>query len=53
MALAQDPAQCQRLRAHLAETKKSGVLFNTPLFAKNLEDRLEGLVAALPAASVQ
>ncbi len=53
VALAQDPAQCQRLRAHLAETKKSGVLFNTPLFAKNLEQRLEGLVAALPAPSVQ
>lgn len=47
VALAHDPAHCQRLRAHLAETKKSGVLFNTPLFAKNLEDRLLELVAAL------
>jgi predicted O-linked N-acetylglucosamine transferase (SPINDLY family) len=47
VALAQDAALCQTLREHLAETKKSSVLFNTPLFARNLEDRLCALVAAL------
>lgn len=50
VALAHDATAIPRLRAHLAETKKSGVLFNTPLFAKNLEDRLVELVAALPAS---
>jgi predicted O-linked N-acetylglucosamine transferase (SPINDLY family) len=47
VSLAQDNAQCQALRMRLAETKNSGVLFNTPLFAKNLEAQLSQLVAAL------
>lgn len=43
LALARDPAQCQRLRAHLAETKKSGVLFDTPRFVRQLEALLLNL----------
>jgi predicted O-linked N-acetylglucosamine transferase (SPINDLY family) len=53
VALAHDTAGLARLRAHLAEVKKSGVLFNTSLFAKDLEDRLSALVADLPSTSVQ
>ena len=44
LALAREPSQCHRLRAHLAETKKSGVLFDTPRFVRELESRLTGLV---------
>lgn len=44
LALARDPTQCQRLRAHLAETKKCGVLFDTPRFVRQLEERLAQLV---------
>ena len=44
LALAREPAQCLRLRAHLAETKKNGVLFDTPRFVRELESRLTGLV---------
>lgn len=51
--LAHDPDHCKALKARLAEVKKSGVLFNTPLFARNLEDRLRTLVAGLQTASVQ
>ena len=47
VALAQDRPRVQALRAHLAETKKSGVLFDTPRFARELEDRLHALVAGL------
>jgi len=53
VALAHDASHCRALKAHLAEVKKSGVLFNTPLFAKNLEDRLEQLATGLYSASVQ
>jgi predicted O-linked N-acetylglucosamine transferase (SPINDLY family) len=53
VSLAHDAAQCQALRAHLAETKKSGVLFNTPLFARNLEHQLMQLVAHLQSRSMQ
>ena len=52
VALAQDRAHCAALRLHLAETKKSGVLFDTPRFARALEDRLQALVDGL-GTSVQ
>jgi len=45
--LANDPAACQRLRQQLAEVRRSGTLFDTPRFARNLETRLQALVAAL------
>jgi predicted O-linked N-acetylglucosamine transferase (SPINDLY family) len=45
--LAQHPEECQRLRTHLAEVRRSGALFDTPRFVKNLEDRLKRLVEAL------
>lgn len=44
LALARDPAQCLRLREHLAETKKSGVLFDTPRFVRHLETLLPTLL---------
>ncbi len=47
VALATDPDECQRLKSHLAEVHDSGVLFDTPRFARNLETRLKALVAAL------
>jgi predicted O-linked N-acetylglucosamine transferase (SPINDLY family) len=47
VALATSPADCKRLRDHLALVRKQGVLFDTPLFVKNLETRLLALVAAL------
>jgi predicted O-linked N-acetylglucosamine transferase (SPINDLY family) len=53
VALALDVVHVKELKAHLAEVKKSGVLFNTPLFAKNLEARLHTLVAQFPSALVQ
>ena len=53
VTLAHDAQAMTRVRAHLADVKKSGVLFNTPLFAKNLEERLAKLVAELPAPSMQ
>jgi predicted O-linked N-acetylglucosamine transferase (SPINDLY family) len=47
VALAQQPAECARLRTHLRAVRESGRLFDTGAFAKNLEDRLVELVAAL------
>ena len=47
VALATQPAECQRLRAHLAQVHENGVLFDTPLFVKNLEERLQTLVTRL------
>lgn len=44
VALANNPGDCQRLRAHLGEVHESGVLFDTPRFARNLETRLKALV---------
>jgi hypothetical protein len=35
------------LRDHLAVVHESGALFDTPLFVRNLETRLQELVAAL------
>lgn len=47
VALASQPAELARIRKHLAQEKISGVLFDTPRFARNLEERLQQLVAAL------
>jgi predicted O-linked N-acetylglucosamine transferase (SPINDLY family) len=48
VALASDGGvRCRQYRDHLAQVRESGVLFDTPLFARNLEDRLCQLVAAL------
>ncbi|MDR7308530.1 tetratricopeptide repeat protein [Rhodoferax saidenbachensis] len=47
VALASQPKELARIRKHLAQEKTSGVLFDTPRFARNLEERLQQLVAAL------
>jgi predicted O-linked N-acetylglucosamine transferase (SPINDLY family) len=47
VALASNPQACKRLRDHLAVVHESGALFDTPLFVRNLETRLQELVAAL------
>jgi predicted O-linked N-acetylglucosamine transferase (SPINDLY family) len=47
VALASNPQECKRLRDHLAVVHESGALFDTPLFVRNLETRLQELVAAL------
>ena len=48
VALASDGGRrCQQYRTRLMQVKESGVLFDTPRFAKNLEERLCQLVAAL------
>ena len=43
MALAINPDECQRLRAHLGQVHETGVLFDTPRFVCNLETRLKAL----------
>ena len=45
--LAADRATTARLRSHLQQTRDSGVLFDTPRFARNLEAALQDLVQAL------
>jgi predicted O-linked N-acetylglucosamine transferase (SPINDLY family) len=48
VALASDGGvRCRQYRDHLAQVRENGVLFDTPRFARNLEDRLCQLVAAL------
>ncbi|WP_394788907.1 tetratricopeptide repeat protein [Rhodoferax sp.] len=47
VALATDPQACSRLRAHLQEVHEHGVLFDTALFTRNLETRLQQLCAEL------
>ena len=47
VALASNPQDCKRLRDHLAIVHERGALFDTPLFVRNLETRLQELVAAL------
>jgi predicted O-linked N-acetylglucosamine transferase (SPINDLY family) len=47
VALAQQPAECARLRKHLHTVRDSGLLFDTAAFARHLENRLVELVAAL------
>ena len=44
VALAQDSARCQALRAHLAGVRAEGALFDTPRFVRDLEVRLKELV---------
>lgn len=45
VALADNPPECQRLRAHLQQVRESGVLFDTPRFVKNLEHAFTQLLA--------
>jgi predicted O-linked N-acetylglucosamine transferase (SPINDLY family) len=40
VALANDPAEMARLRAHLQTVRSEGVLFDTSRFVRNLEGRL-------------
>ena len=40
VALATDPAEMARLRAHLQAVRSEGVLFDTSRFVRNLEERL-------------
>ncbi|WP_395669220.1 tetratricopeptide repeat protein [Rhodoferax sp.] len=47
VALAQQPSECARLRAHLQTVRSTGRLFDTTAFARHLESALEGLVQAL------
>lgn len=47
VALAQSPEQCLRLREHLKNIRSSGVLFDTPRFAYNLEQHFKRLIAEL------
>jgi predicted O-linked N-acetylglucosamine transferase (SPINDLY family) len=47
VALGSDAAACRRLREQLKSVRESGALFNTGRFARNLEQRLHELVAAL------
>lgn len=47
VALASAPADCARIQAHLKEVHDHGVLFDTSRFVKNLEIKLQELVAAL------
>ena len=47
VALGRSPGELQRLRAQLAKVKTEGVLFDTPRFARNLEQQYERLVATL------
>jgi predicted O-linked N-acetylglucosamine transferase (SPINDLY family) len=47
VALANSPEQCKGLRDRLAEVRKSGVLFDTPRFTRNLEEHFNRLVGAL------
>ena len=44
VALAGDDARCRRLREHLDQARKTGPLFDTPRFVRDLELRLTGLV---------
>lgn len=47
VALANHPAELARIREHLAQEKVNGVLFDTPRFVRDLEQRLQELSAAL------
>ena len=51
--LAQEPAELRRIRDHLGQVKSQGVLFDTPRFARNLEQHLLQLAAPLAAAEVR
>ncbi len=43
--LAEHPQELASLRAHLRAARTDGVLFDTPRFVRNLEERLQALVA--------
>lgn len=45
--LATNPDECRRLKDLLLNVREHGVLFDTPLFVKNFEAKLKGLVADL------
>lgn len=47
VTLANQPLELARIRKHLAQEKINGVLFDTPRFVRNLEQRLQKLVATL------
>ena len=47
VALADNPQECQRLRAHLQQVRENGTLFDTPRFVKNLEREFKRLAAEL------
>lgn len=47
LALARDPGRCAALRDRLGAVRDTGVLFDTPLFVRDLESRLQSLVAGL------
>jgi predicted O-linked N-acetylglucosamine transferase (SPINDLY family) len=44
VALANAPARCKAIREHLTEVQEHGVLFDTPLFVRNLEAQFKQLV---------
>lgn len=53
LGLANDPDRCAALRARLGAVRESGALFDTPRFVRDLEVRLQDLVAGLaPAPSL-
>jgi predicted O-linked N-acetylglucosamine transferase (SPINDLY family) len=47
IAIAKDENSCAQYREHLKHIREEGVLFNTPLFVRNLEEKLEKLVGNL------
>lgn len=47
LALATDPVRCAQLRDKLGAVRAHGVLFDTPLFVRDLEARLQQLVEGL------
>ena len=48
LEIARTPGASQRLKDHLKATKENGVLFDTPRFVRQLEERL--LALAKPTA---
>lgn len=42
--LANNPAECQRMRGSLKDVRKNGVLFDTPRFVRNLESSFKQLL---------
>lgn len=47
IALARQPEEVRRLKAHLQQVRHSGVLFDTERFTRNLEERFIHLLATL------
>jgi len=48
LQLARDPERRRQLREKLATVREHGALFDTPTFVRDLEERLQALVSALP-----